>query len=310
LGSGSGNAAASREVGFPARDGTQIAGTLVVTDPAGPGPAALIVNGSGPLDRDSNMRGQRLDVASAIAAALAARGIASLRFDKRGVGASEGDFLRTDFQTETSDAGAALAWLRDRPEIDASRVALIGHSVGATVAVRLASSGEAVAGAVLLAAAARPGEEVMRRQSDRIAASLTGVQRVGAGWFLRRQERARRVLLESRDDIVRMGLRRFPARWFREYMRYDPAGDLAAIGCPVLAITGSNDIQVDPGDVDRIGELVPGPFTGLEPAGLTHVLRTHARAGISSYSAQLKGPVDAGLLVTIGAWLTEKLSGQ
>jgi predicted acyl esterase len=309
LGSGSGNAAASREVGFPTRDGTQLAGTFVVSDPAGPGPAALIVNGSGPLDRDSNMRGQRLDVASAIAAALAARGIASLRFDKRGVGASEGDFLRTDFQTETSDAGAALAWLRDQPEVDGSRVALIGHSVGATVAVRLASSGEAVAGAVLLAGAARPGEEVMRRQSDRIAASLTGVQRLGAGWFLRRQERARRMLLESREEIVRIG-RHVPARWFREYMRYDPTADLSAIRCPVLAITGSNDVQVDPEDVDRIGELVLGPFTGLKPERLTHVLRTHARASLSSYSAQLEGPVDADLLTTIGAWVSETLSNQ
>jgi uncharacterized protein len=310
LGSGSGNPAASRDVELSTPDGTQLAGTFVVPDLPAPGPAALLVNGSGPLDRDSNMPGQRLDVAPAIAGALAARGIASLRFDKRGVGASEGDFLRTDFQMETSDAGAALAWLRDQPEVDGSRVALIGHSVGATVAVRLASSGQAVAGAVLLAAAPRPGQEVMRRQSDRIAASLTGVRRLGAGWFLRRQEQARRLLLESRDDVVRIGGQRVPARWFHEYMRYDPTVDLAAIRCPVLAITGSNDIQVDPGDVDRIGELVPGPFTGLEPEGLTHVLRTHPRGGLPSYSAQLKRPVDADLLGTIGAWVTDALSGQ
>ena len=299
----------SRDVEFPTRDGTRLAGAFVVPGRPVPGPAALILNGSGPLDRDSNMPGQRLDVASAIATALGTRGIASLRFDKRGVGASGGDFLRTDFETETSDAGTALAWLRGRPEVDGARVALIGHSVGATVAVRLASDNEAVAGVVLLAAAARPGEEVMRLQSDRIAASLTGVQRLGARWFLRRQERARRKLLESRDDIVRIG-RRLPARWFREYMRYDPAIDLSTVRCPVLAITGSNDVQVDPGDVDRIGELVLGPFAGLKPEGLTHVFRTHPRAGLSSYSAQLAGPVDSDLLVTIGAWLAETLSNQ
>ena len=59
-------------------------------------------------------------------------------------------------------------------------------------------------------------------------------------------------------------------------MAYDPARDLAAVRCPVLAITGANDIQVDPDDVARIGELVAAPFTGETPEGLTHLLRLAA----------------------------------
>jgi predicted acyl esterase len=87
-----------------ADDGVRPVGTL--ERPAGSGavPAALILNGSGPLDRDSNVKRQRLGVAPAIAAALAARGVASLRIDKRGVGESGGDHLTSGFDRETADA--------------------------------------------------------------------------------------------------------------------------------------------------------------------------------------------------------------
>ena len=260
-------------------------------------PAALLLNGSGPLDRDSNMPGQVLNVAPALAAALAARGIASLRYDKRGVGESGGDYLTTSFELETSDAADALATLRGR------RVTVIGHSVGATIAIRLAARNDWLAGIVLLAGACCSGEEVMRWQSERIAGSLRGVSRLFAGRFLRRQERTRRSLLASEGDVFRVGREKLPARWFREYMAYDPADDLTRIRCPVLAITGANDIQVDPDDVGRMGELVTAPFTGETPEGLTHLLRIHPGApSINSYAAQLKNDVDGALVERVAAW--------
>ena len=294
-------------VEFAADDGTRLAGTIVTPKTAASFPAALIVNGSGPLDRDSNMPGQKLDVASTIAHVLAEHGIASLRYDKRGVAGSGGAYLTTGFHEETSDAAVALASLRDRPGVDPAALFVIGHSAGATIAIRLASRNGTLAGVVLLCAAARTGDAVMRQQSDRIAASLTGLRRLQAAWFLRRQDRARQLLLESQGDVIRVYGQDLPARWFREYMAYDPAGDLPGIRCPVLAITGGNDIQVDPADVARIGELVTAPFTGSVPDGLTHLLRTHAgAAGLSSYPDQLRQPVDAGLLETITRWIADR----
>lgn len=251
------------------------------------------------------MPGQTLDVAPAIARALLERGVASLRFDKRGVGKSEGEYLLTGFHAETSDAGDALAYLRSRPEVDPGRLAVIGHSVGATIAVRLASGDPAVAAVVLLAGAAVSGEEVMRRQSQRVVESLRGPLRLAAPLWLRRQARVRRRLLESRDDVVREGRQRLPGQWFREYMRYDPAADLAAVRCPVLAITGGHDIQVDAADLDRIGSAVRGPFTAVAPPTLTHLLRTHPRPGLAGYRAQLKQPMDPDVLATIAAWVAD-----
>ena len=77
------------------------------------------------------MKRQRLGVAPALAGALAARGVASLRLDKRGVGESGGDYLSTGFGRETGDAAAALAALRAAPGIDPARLTVAGHSAGA-----------------------------------------------------------------------------------------------------------------------------------------------------------------------------------
>jgi pimeloyl-ACP methyl ester carboxylesterase len=286
-----------------ADDGVQLVGTLVRPASDGLGRAALLLSGSGPLDRDSNMPGQALDVASAFAAALAERGVASLRFDKRGVGESGGEFLTTSFDRETGDAASALLRLRGEIGVEPARVTVVGHSVGATIAIRLAARHEWIAGAVLLCGAYSPGAEVMRWQSERIAASLRGLQRLGARRFLRRQAEVRQAVLESDGDIVDVagGL---PASWLREYMTYDPALDLPAIRCPVLAVTGRKDLQVDPVDVERIGAQVRTRFTGVTPENITHVLRTHpARPSLSSYQAQLRRPVDAELLERVARWV-------
>ncbi len=295
---------------FSADDGTRLAGTLTV--PGAPGPVAgtLLLSGSGPLDRDSNMPQQRLDVGAALAAALAAHGVASLRFDKRGVGASGGEYLSAGFHRETADARAALGALRGSPSIDPTRVAIAGHSVGATIAIRLAAASggaEPIAGVVLLAGAVRPGAEVMEWQSARIAATLPRALRPLRPLLVRMQARGRRRLRESTSDVIRVNWSRSPARWVREFMAYEPAPDLAAIRCPVLAITGGKDVQVDAADVDRMRELVDAPFTGDTPADLTHVLRTTpGPPGLAGYRAQLKQPPDPELMDRVAAWIRDR----
>jgi len=95
-----------REQPFEVSSGeVRLVGTLCLPDDfPGPFAGALLLNGSGPLDRDSNMPKQRLDVANTLAHALAARGVASLRYDKRGVGESTGSYLSAGLSEETEDA--------------------------------------------------------------------------------------------------------------------------------------------------------------------------------------------------------------
>jgi uncharacterized protein len=91
-------------------------------------------------------------------------------------------------------------------------------------------------------------------------------------------------------------------------MPYDPMRDLSLIACPLLAVTGRSDVQVDPGDVDRIRRAVHCEFTGYTPEHLTHLLRIDlGPPGLRTYQAQIHRPMDAGVLNVISAWLGPRL---
>lgn len=295
-----------RSIKFGVRGMLELSGTAVVPDGGGIAPGVLLLSGSGPLDRDSNTPRQRLNVSSTLANALALVGIASLRFDKRGVGASAGDYPSTGFDCETSDAAAALDTMRSIDGIDPGRIGVVGHSAGATIAARLGAHSESVAFAVLLSCAASSGADVMAWQTERIAEGLPGPSWALERWFRRKQTRLFDRLDASIDDTLGTGKHAIPAKWMREYRVHDPIADLAALRCPVLAITGGKDIQVDPEETSLIREVVPGLCTTLIPSNLTHVLRTSAhRPSVTRYEALLKKPVDDDLVQTVITWILD-----
>ena len=297
---------AATEVTIAARDGCVLSGTYVAPDLDGPHPAALVLSGSGPLDRDSNMDDQVLGVSWAIAESLGEAGIASLRYDKRGVGRSEGEYFETGFETETSDAFSAMHHLREIAGVDRNRVGAVGHSVGATIALRKAAVDPDVAFTVLLAAASSPGGEVMGWQSRRIAKTLPGPDWLLGRWFRRRQQSDRERLLTSTEDIIWMHRQRTPARWLREYMGHDPGPDLSAIRSPILAITGAKDLQVDPAELAVISGSVHGRCRTESPGDLTHVLRCdEGKPKMSSYPDLIARPVDADLLQLVTTWIDD-----
>ncbi len=115
-----------------------LAGTLTLPDAPAPVPAVLLAAGSGPLDRDSNHRRLRFDVTRALAHALAEGGLASLRYDKRGVGGSPGDWRAAGLYDNVDDLARARDALAARPEVDPGRIVLAGHSEGAVLAAALA----------------------------------------------------------------------------------------------------------------------------------------------------------------------------
>lgn len=292
-------------------DGTRLAGTLQLPNSPRrePLPAVLLISGSGPLDRNSNTDAQSLNIASAIADHLATLGIASLRFDKRGTGASGGDYAETGFNDEADDAATALHHLANIEGIDPGRIAVAGHSAGATIAIRLAASDPAVSAAVLLAAASSSGEHVLEWQSDRIGQTLPGPNWLTGNIFRAIQRRSRAKL--TSPDTERSSATTGPVsgRWLREYMAYDPADDLPQVSCPVLAITGGKDLQVDPAELATIAALVAGPCRTEAPADLTHMLRTTPRPPtISEYRKLASTPVDPETLTTVGMWLATTIA--
>lgn len=310
---GRGESAASTTVRI-ASHGETLVGTF--TTPAGPGPfpAALVLPGSGPVDRDSDAKQLRLGITRELSDALVPAGWATLRYDKRGVGESSGSFLATGLTDLVEDAGAALAVLREQPAVRPDQVVLVGHSEGALVAGAVAAGRTDLAGVALLSASATPGEELLRWQAAQIAPTLPAPIRL----LLRalRTDMVRQVsknharLRATTADVARLGGRRINARWHREFMAHDPRTDLARISVPVLALTGAKDLQTPPRDVEVIAATVRGPVRTLVVDDVSHILRTQPGAPtLASYRKDVRRPVDARVLEAVTTWAEDVARG-
>ena len=214
-------------------------GSLITPKGVSKVPVALLVAGSGPTDRDGNQPRLRNDSLKQLAAALAAQGIASVRYDKRGVGASraagtEEKDLR--FEHYVNDAAAWITWLRTDRRF--SLVAVIGHSEGAHIGALAAA--KAGAGAfVSLEGIARKPQDVLRTQlkpklpepfwmeSERILATL---------------ERGETTAEVPKELMIlyRPSVQPYLISWFRQ----SPSDAIAALKVPVLVVQGTADLQV------------------------------------------------------------------
>jgi uncharacterized protein len=295
--------------------GCTLAGTY--TEAARPIAAVLLIAGSGRTDRDSDVRLPmhqmlRGAITRQISDALVPVGVSTLRYDKRGVGASGGDYLTTGMQERLADAQAALAWLATKTA--GVPLLAIGHSEGTYYAARLAADGE-VAGAVLLSGSARTGAEVLAWQTEKLAASLPWlaklVLRLMGTDAVRLQRKNQARILASTKDIMRLQGTRVGARWFREFAAFDPKPTLSRITVPVLAITGGHDLQVPPADIDTFGELVRGPFEGHVVGDLSHLLRPDPdSAGPGDYRRAASQPVSTEVLDLITSWVTSRATDR
>jgi pimeloyl-ACP methyl ester carboxylesterase len=298
-----------REVDMTATadDGLPLVGTLTLPAGPGPHPAVLLLHGSGRLDRDANTGRLRMELGPPLAAALAKDGIATLRYDRRGVGATSGDWRATGFADNRRDAAAALRALAGRPDIRADAIGVVGHSEGAVHAMSLGAH-PGVAAVVLLAGFARLGEDALRWQAGMIARDLPALVRplLPALRALANRQLAR--IKTTSTDVARVAGMPMNARWMRELLSHDPRPDLANIRVPVLAITGGKDVQVDPADLDEIRRLVPGEVEVHRIPDLTHLLRRDpGRPSARSYPRLLRRPVDADLLARVAGWLAQRL---
>ena len=219
----------------------RLAGTLLLPDGAGPWPAVLLIAGSGPTDRDGNnaLLPAAIDNLKGLAHGLAARGFASLRYDKRGVGGSIYPGLSEEalrFEQLVDDAVLLARHLAGHERV--RWVSLVGHSEGALIAALAAAEAQAQ-GVVSIAGAGLRASVLMRRQIEgHLPADLAGPA-LAALASLEAQQVAQGVP----DDLVllfRPTVQPYLMSWFR----HDPAQVLAQLEVPVLLVQGSADTQV------------------------------------------------------------------
>jgi pimeloyl-ACP methyl ester carboxylesterase len=150
--------------------GIALAGTLTLPEGRGPFPAVILISGSGAQDRDETIFQHKPFLV--LADALTRRGVAVLRVDDRGVGGSSGSVAKSTSEDFAGDVQAGIALLKSRPEIDGSKIGLIGHSEGGIIAPIVARRSRDVAFIVLMAGTGLPGSEIMLMQGRLIGKAM------------------------------------------------------------------------------------------------------------------------------------------
>jgi pimeloyl-ACP methyl ester carboxylesterase len=311
--------------------GIPLAGTL--TRPPqdaveeGGAPGVVLVAGSGAQDRDGTIMGH--EPLHVLADHLTREGIAVLRFDERGVAASGGTQRGATTQDLAGDVEAAVQFLAEQPGVDPDRVGIVGHSEGGLIAPMTANRTDRVAFVVLLAAPGRPGSEVLAAQLDRINENRGADRRTRAMQrgtqqriFQALQQDAdsadiatelKKIMREAQgiqgEQAIESEVRRLMTPWFRFFIAYDPRPALQELDVPVLALTGSKDLQVGADENlaaidDALESGANPPHTVRQLDGLNHLLQP-ADTGSPQEYARIETTMAPEALDQIATWIRE-----
>jgi fermentation-respiration switch protein FrsA (DUF1100 family) len=320
----------------------KLAGTLTVPRSRGPFPAVLLITGSGPQDRDETILGHKPFLV--LADYLTRRGIAVLRVDDRGVGHSTGNVRDATSRDFADDVLAGVEWLKGRKEINSSQIGLLGHSEGGIIAPLAASRSPDIAFIVMLAGTGLPGDQVLYLQAAAIL-KVAGTDAEGLAHQKALQERIFAVLRQEKDNAaaepkIRAIMEELTSErgkdekkqivealpllegqvqmvltpWFRHFLDYDPRPALRRVSCPVLALNGQKDLQVDAKmNLQAIeAALREGgnkDVTVQELPNLNHLFQTCKTGAVSEYGAieETLAPV---ALETIATWIQKRTGAQ
>jgi len=309
--------------------GFELAGTLTVPEGHGPFPAAVLISGSGPQDRDETFMGHKPFLV--LADHLTRNGVAVLRYDDRGFGESGGDHWSATTKDFATDASAAVEWLALQPEIRSDAIGLIGHSEGGLVAPISALQNPQVSWVVLLAAPGVNMIELIASQTEALALTQ-GVSKTELAQVMPINRQLWRTVAEVDElDQARMQLEamltpevltalganqdRKPLMmesllrpWTRYLLRFDPAPFVRNLKVPVLAINGSLDVQVPA--VENLAAmrslLADHPdATVIELPDLNHLFQT-ARTGALGEYRDIEETMAPLALATISDWIVHR----
>lgn len=315
------------------KDGIELAGTLTLPERPTPVPAVILISGSGPQNRDEELMGHKPFLV--LADYLTRNGIAVLRFDDRGVAASQGDFKTATTADFVKDVESAVTYLKGRSEINPAQIGLVGHSEGGIIAPIVAANRKDVAYIVLMAGTSIPGSEILDLQSDLIM-KASGVPQT---MITKSQEESRKMIqaaLRSKGDVaeakkavrkaaeesvatlpeseraeaykmIDAKVAQLTSPWMLYFLAYDPAPVLERVKCPVLALNGDKDLQV-PSKINLEGiktGLAKGnnkKVTIVELPGLNHLFQ-ECTTGLPQEYAGIEQTISPTALKEIADWI-------
>ncbi|MDI9258160.1 alpha/beta fold hydrolase [Flavobacterium sedimenticola] len=326
-----------KEVRFEnAKAGITLAGTLTLPKGKNDFPTVVLLTGSGPNDRDHSIFGHKNFLV--LADFLTKAGIGVLRVDDRGVGASGGSFASASVLDLADDASAAVDFLSAYPGINAQKIGLIGHSLGAELAAVVAAKNRKVHFIVMMAGGAQPLSEVILEQTkliyknkvstaaldlntallellfqslqnndDLVSAKLQfteGLEKLNPKAALLTKEELQ--ILELESPLTTKGFNHFFTPNWKIDLFYDCTVDLAKTTIPVLALNGNLDTQVVPDNLKIIEKVLSARSNSKHKTilydGLNHLFQP-ADTGLPEEYKDIEITIDEAVVSDMITWI-------
>ncbi|MBN2591835.1 MAG: alpha/beta hydrolase [Sedimentisphaerales bacterium] len=302
----------------------KLAGTLTIPRSDKRCPAVILISGSGAEDRDETVFEHKPFLI--LADYLTRNGIAVLRVDDRGVGGSTGDTMSSTSEDFAGDVICEMDYLKTRKEIDSSKIGLIGHSEGGTIAPIAANKSKDIAFIVMMAGTGINGEETLYLQVKLLLKNAGASDEIFAKelefmkneYDVLKNESDEKVLegkiremllgrLANNSDLVESEMKKVTNPWFRFFLTYDPKPALMKVKCPVLALNGSLDMQVAPKEnlaaiESALKEGGNQNYTIKEFPGLNHLFQTAKTGSVTEY-ALIEETISPDALEMICDWI-------
>lgn len=329
----------STSLRIPVAEGVELAGTLTIPgqDVAPPPHAlAILISGSGQQDRDETVFGHKPFLV--MSDYLTRHGIAVFRYDDRGVGESGGlaDVNQCTSKDFARDVSVIVDVLKQQPQIDATRIGLIGHSEGGMIAPMVAADRDDLAFIVLLAAPGVPGKDILLKQGG-LMLKAEGADDAAIASFAAQQKTILAAIEQGADDdqirsaleeatksdpqpddgakdrkstAIEAQLPRLNTPWLKYFIAFDPRPTLAKVKCPVLAVNGTLDLQIwheqNLPEIEKAVAQSGGDVTIKRYDGLNHLFQPATTGGLSEY-AMIETTFDEQVMRDVLAWLNAKI---
>lgn len=303
-----------------------IYGTLTMPNEGGVYPAILIISGSGPLDRDGNIKKGKINtnLYKELAHFMTDLGFVTLRYDKRGTGKREGDWMAAGFSDLVEDAKKSIEFLQSHPNVDKEKIIVCGHSEGTIIATKLAESIN-LAGIMLLSGGVDNLIEAVEKQRQFSYKELFATPGI-MGWLYRKLKvdvkgekqvnSFMEKLMKSDKDVIKVQLFfKQPAKWYREHNFFNTREALKRVTCPVIAIQGDKDALVDNEVLKELPNLVQGKSEFHIIPNMEHGLRVQSEPKTvlkmrKIFKEILKRPLHEEGLKAISTWLVANYKNE
>lgn len=319
-----------------------LAGTLTMPEQDGIYPAVVLISGSGAQNRDEELFGHKPFLV--LSDYLTKNGIAVLRFDDRGTAASTGDFSTATSMDFATDVASAVQYLQSRPEIDKSKIGLVGHSEGGMVAPMVAGDSDDIDFIVLLAGTGIRGDMLLLAQQELIGEAsgmspnqLAESKMINRGVFdiVLKDQGTAQMMGEIRNFMTQIfrnippanvpsgltenkfvndqmaKLEHLSSPWMQYFIKYDPVPALEKVRCPVLAINGEKDLQVPA--KENLGAIKAALENGgnshvttMELPGLNHLFQ-EAETGLPKEYGEIAQTFSPEAMEVVLNWIKEQV---